>query len=385
MVICHDDICSPKQGKPNSQNTCKGITSQGQPCKKVLLVSEEYCRHHKDQRAEENVFSIPITRKKNSSKVNDDLDEINNEFKSLSLNKSPSTRNDSSSLRTFLEEKQKTGQKYTIKELGEAMEGPYQSPISNIPNIKSPTPTNMHSSCINASHGLMTDNQKMTPVIIDLTDDDRKNGNSINHKIQVSDGLSRQNKKEIVESVEDELEKDIFVPDKATKIWIKYGEWIKPDLSPEIKRLLKSEIEKPITNRDKPGPNSEERDKQTFYKVGRSSNVHRRLYQWAKRCGNKPNLIELFPNVSNVKEDSCKSVESPKCKYTHRAERLIHIELNARFKADIEKCGSCGRLHKEWFKALSNSNDEFELHRWDEVREVITNWISFVETVYGTG
>ncbi|CAG8507334.1 5831_t:CDS:2 [Funneliformis caledonium] len=469
MVKCHDDICSQKQRTPKSPNTCKGITHVGQPCK-VSVVSDTYCHHHKEQRTGENIYGIPMQRKKNSSNDNDGIDELDYEMRSLSLNKSPSTRNDSKTKNNVigstyitinhknknyqisgekesitsqtkkkvltstkweqtdthnklqtpqrgddnfetankgfptltlsfnasplesLIEKHSARQQITYKELCEVLETPYQSPIRNVPDIKSPmtpttpTRTSKRSSCINESNESITDNQNMTHT--DLTNYDRSSSPTsslqnktvklVNQKIQASE--------EIV-NIEEELEKTIYVPGKAILKWIRFGEWIKQDLSPETRRSLKSEMEKPIADKDEPGPNSEEMDKYTFYKVGRTSNVHRRLYQWAKRCGYKPKLIEEFPSSKDSEggEGSRINVERTKCKYTHRAERLIHIELTARFKADVEKCESCGRSHREWFKASSDVNDEFVLHRWDDVREVITHWITFVEKVYGTG
>lgn len=75
-----------------------------------------------------------------------------------------------------------------------------------------------------------------------------------------------------------------------------------------------------------------------------------------------------------------------KCKYTHRAERLIHIELGTRFKADVEKCENCGNLHREWFKVKAqNLGSNNAMHGWEDVRKVIVHWVTYVEKVYGVG
>jgi len=173
-------------------------------------------------------------------------------------------------------------------------------------------------------------------------------------------------------------------------------------------------MEKPIADKDEPGfiyayrllegPNTE--NSHTLYKVGRATNVHRRLYQWAKQCGYTPELIEMFPNVEILssfssqeflidKEDESSSMNFDnqlelssvaKCKYTHRAERLIHIELGARFKADVEKCETCGNLHREWFKVKAqNLRSNSKMHGWEDVRKVIVHWVTYVEKVYGVG
>jgi len=227
-----------------------------------------------------------------------------------------------------------------------------------------------------------------------------KNGKICNRRIKPSEGFCSRH----VEPIEEELEKAVFVPGRARLTYLRFGDWIKPDLSSETRILLRSEMEKPISDKDEPGfiyayrllkgPNSEKNPKYTLYKVGRSTNVHRRLYQWAKQCGYTPEFIELFPKdilssqeiilidreeSSSLNFDKSEFFGSdPKCKYTHRAERLIHIELGARFKADIEKCKNCGNLHREWFKVQNT-------HGWDEVRKIIVHWVSYVERVYGVG
>lgn len=120
----------------------------------------------------------------------------------------------------------------------------------------------------------------------------------------------------------------------------------------------------------------------TLYKVGRTRNVYKRLYEWDKQCKNRPELIETFPKLESfnklnnefIKDQS----EINKCKYVSRAERLIHIELNSRFKADTKKCNNCGRIHQEWFKVPNlNTNDG-----WNEIRQIIVHWISYIDKVY---
>src|SRR4051794_15312627 len=102
--------------------------------------------------------------------------------------------------------------------------------------------------------------------------------------------------------------------------------------------------------------NLENHSQYTLYKVGRSINVFKRLYQWNKQCEYIPELIETFPKIvsSSFNKDDIQSnhnkLEIINCTYTHRAERLIHIELNDRFKADTEECKKCGKIHQEWFK-----------------------------------
>ena len=60
-------------------------------------------------------------------------------------------------------------------------------------------------------------------------------------------------------------------------------------------------------------------------------------------------MIDLFPNSKfssfnkgEIESDSNRS--KVKCKYVHRAERLIHLELKAKFLADNDKCNNCGTM-----------------------------------------
>lgn len=94
----------------------------------------------------------------------------------------------------------------------------------------------------------------------------------------------------------------------------------------------------------------------------------------------------------------------PKCKYTHRAERLIHIELTEKHRADAHVCKGCKNVHREWFKvekkeraALGNDGAEIKVgakgkaksaqpnrEGWEDIRPVIVWWINYIEAVYGS-
>ncbi|RGB37395.1 hypothetical protein C1646_666203 [Rhizophagus diaphanus] len=318
-----------------------------------------------------------------------------------------------------------------------ASKSPCQSPSTpdrKQPLTPTPTKTRILSSCINTSYESRVSIKNTTPGSItptrsrdqtDLTGDYSspsssnlcqgriKNGKICNRKIKPLEEFCHKHKRD--EPEEEELEKAVFVPGRARLTWLRFGDWIKRDLSADTRRLLRLEMEKPIADRDEPGfiyayrllegPNSEKNSQYTLYKVGRATNVHRRLYQWAKQCGYTPELIENFPNVeilssfssqeflidregeNSVNFDNQLEFNSvAKCKYTHRAERLIHIELGARFKADIEKCEKCGNLHREWFKVMAqNLGSNNAMHGWEDVRKVIVHWVTYVEKIYGVG
>ena len=80
-------------------------------------------------------------------------------------------------------------------------------------------------------------------------------------------------------------------------------------LSAETKCALRIEMEKPISDSDEPGfiyayrlvegPRSHFETTCIYYKVGRTTNLHRRLYQWSQHCVFTPRLIEFFLNVKS--------------------------------------------------------------------------------------
>ncbi len=67
-------------------------------------------------------------------------------------------------------------------------------------------------------------------------------------------------------------------------------------------------------------------------KIGRAANVHRRMSQWTKQCGQNISLIRYYPHCTNNNATSPSSsnrrASSPrKVPHVHRVERLVHLEL----------------------------------------------------------
>ena len=90
-------------------------------------------------------------------------------------------------------------------------------------------------------------------------------------------------------------------------------------------------------------------------KIGRAQNVHRRLSQWTKQCGQNITLVRFYPHDSNTSTsnlDRTSPVAVPtarKVPFVSRVERLIHLELGAK-RVKQERCEECGREHREWFE-----------------------------------
>ncbi|RHZ53799.1 hypothetical protein Glove_437g40 [Diversispora epigaea] len=304
----------------------------------------------------------------------------------------------------------------------------YQTP--SIPSNK--TLNNVH----NVRSGSITPTRSRNQIHIDLTTDSSspfilispsksceqtfcrgkniRNNKKCPHKIKFGEQYCQQHKQIMLEQAE--IERALFVPGRSKITWVRFKDWLNDELSGETKRLLISEMEKPISDKDEAGfiyayrlvegPSSHHDPNCTLYKVGRTTNVPRRLYQWSKHCGYTPQLIELFPDVNlsssfssqesmldsifgelnlSNEESSEKLSKIIKCKYTHRVERLIHIELSEKYRADVEICSGCGTVHQEWFKVNESIDDDKKKHGWEEIRKVIVHWITYVEKIYGIG
>lgn len=122
-------------------------------------------------------------------------------------------------------------------------------------------------------------------------------------------------------------------------------------------------------------------------KIGRTSNVHRRLAEWTRQCSHDLTLIRYYPYTPSSSANSSPA-RSPqprpqtatlmpgrKVPHVHRVERLIHLELaNIRIR-DLGQCIECGKEHREWF--------EVEAHKeaLRKVDECIRRWISWGESM----
>ena len=103
-------------------------------------------------------------------------------------------------------------------------------------------------------------------------------------------------------------------------------------------------------------------DKATILlKIGRASNVQRRMNEWSRQCDHNLSLIRYYPHFpspyssqQSSPTDAPASSEKPraaipmKVPNAHKVERLIHLEL-----ADLRvrrSCATCGKDHREWFE-----------------------------------
>ncbi|KAF9344757.1 hypothetical protein BGX26_003958 [Mortierella sp. AD094] len=188
--------------------------------------------------------------------------------------------------------------------------------------------------------------------------------------------------------------------------WMDLSSWVNPNLPDYVQNKLRRSMEKPISGEDKPGyiyvyqlKESSYTDSHTLFKVGRTDNVSRRMNEWGEKCGSPPKLLEVFPeqgslapkDENDLAETASRSagddeVTGLRCRYAHRVERLIHIELKPYH--DKNHVCACKTKHMEWFKVPHQPglSEEQQKHRsWLQVRQVIVHWMAYMEHVYGPG
>ncbi|KAL8728433.1 MAG: hypothetical protein Q9166_005395 [cf. Caloplaca sp. 2 TL-2023] len=124
-------------------------------------------------------------------------------------------------------------------------------------------------------------------------------------------------------------------------------------------------------------------------KIGRASNVQRRMNEWTRQCGYDLSLVRFYPYIpssplpSPMPSPSSRKTSSlpptplspgaapRKVPHAHKVERLIHLELaEKRVKRD---CEACGKEHREWFEVRGDREGV------NGVDEVIRRWVAWGE------
>ena len=111
-------------------------------------------------------------------------------------------------------------------------------------------------------------------------------------------------------------------------------------------------------------------------KIGRAANVHRRLSQWTKQCGQNITLIRYYPySPSQQRQDQASPASTPprQVPHVHRVERLVHLEL-AEKRAQKDVCEQCGREHREWFEVDASKKG------LKAVDEIVRRWVRWAES-----
>lgn len=118
-------------------------------------------------------------------------------------------------------------------------------------------------------------------------------------------------------------------------------------------------------------------------KIGRATNVQRRLNEWTRQCNHNLSLIRYYPYhpTSPLPSPSggISQQEPRKVHYVQRVERLIHLELaERRVKRMCSGEGGCGKEHREWFEVDGSREgirgiDE-AVRRWVRWGERLLTW-----------
>lgn len=109
--------------------------------------------------------------------------------------------------------------------------------------------------------------------------------------------------------------------------------------------------------------------KTILLKIGRASNVQRRLNEWSRQCGYNLSLVRYYPyqpSSPNLEVGTPRKVP-----YAHRVERLIHLELSGMRARGGGGCESCGREHREWFEVEATREGV------RSVDEVVRRWVDW--------
>ncbi|KXL43260.1 hypothetical protein M433DRAFT_156172 [Acidomyces richmondensis BFW] len=132
--------------------------------------------------------------------------------------------------------------------------------------------------------------------------------------------------------------------------------------------------------------------KTIMLKIGRASNVTRRMNEWQRQCGYALNLVRWYPYVSSSASPApspSQSVRAPrsdtsrlaekqregdivkKVPFVKRVERLVHLELQE--KQVKRQCEVCGAEHREWFEVPASQAGV------KAVDECVRRWVRWAE------
>ncbi|KAK5167331.1 uncharacterized protein LTR77_007030 [Saxophila tyrrhenica] len=140
------------------------------------------------------------------------------------------------------------------------------------------------------------------------------------------------------------------------------------------------------------GSDGRQNKRTIMLKIGRASNITRRMNEWQRQCGYALNLVRWYPYVSSSPQLSPQQERRPlypdlsrpppsrrqssgeavrKVPCVKRVERLIHLELAERQVK--RQCTACGKEHREWFEVEASQAGV------KGVDEVVRRWVGWGE------
>ncbi|KAI8340219.1 meiotically up-regulated gene 113-domain-containing protein [Chlamydoabsidia padenii] len=160
--------------------------------------------------------------------------------------------------------------------------------------------------------------------------------------------------------------------------------WIGKHIGPRKRQQIQQEMVKPLSPKDESGYLYAYRltsgprvstDKYCYFKIGRTTNPTRRMGSVVQKCQHQPELLDILPAPGRS--------FSRRCPFSHRVERLIHIELSAMYPitGNAFKCQGCGSEHREWFRVKRpwvGKRSMTDQEVWAErIRPVMLHWIKY--------
>ncbi|KAH9180247.1 hypothetical protein EDB89DRAFT_2110420 [Lactarius sanguifluus] len=217
-----------------------------------------------------------------------------------------------------------------------------------------------------------------------------------------------------------------FYDRKTGQTFIKFSDWVPEYLQPATQIALRAEMQKARCTKRRRWlhlrllrssvrplrtlPNSflsgsstsadPDEKKLINLKVGRATNLNRRMDQWGKQS-----FRGFWPGGMGKEGVPMKGLvqAGPKGPWCHRLERLVHIELadlatsapyleagypnvgankeaDKGSKRDVKKCPDCSTMHKEIFTFEKAAKGRYKGKEWESiVKPVIEKWGGFVE------
>ncbi|KAL7624949.1 hypothetical protein AAE478_004163 [Parahypoxylon ruwenzoriense] len=137
---------------------------------------------------------------------------------------------------------------------------------------------------------------------------------------------------------------------------------------PDARQRRSSDVLEPFAIK---GSKTGSSNKKLLLKIGRASNVQRRLNEWTRQCGYDLSLIRYYPYISSSHPSTPR-----KLPHSHKVERLVHIELGGAGLRVSDKgtCDACGKTHREWFE-IDASRKAITM-----VDEVVKRWSDWDES-----
>ncbi|KAJ5474490.1 hypothetical protein N7475_004056 [Penicillium sp. IBT 31633x] len=441
----------PRSDSRNPATTCRGITSQGRPCRRSLAspnpspastprkkdAREEardaaslYCWQHKDQEVSANSYTPTITPSKTRTSIDTLMDRLGVlELNDNSTPTKPKPHQRRRADQSRLSEKRRPKKTTFCCCFQMTDSGEDDRPVQ-VQRPKPPRPTNGISSAPNLNSKIQVPASAGRPQHGRLSSAPQTNRPSLSDTGVPSSSQTKtllswipsELPPQTVSILLTELAKPISDADEEGYI---YMFWVTPP-STTTERSVDPPIPRDIASSLLPSPQSSNhlrpptqprsvsdaiRAAQDInaltsnptsstpgslrLKIGRTSNVHRRLAEWTRQCSYDLTLIRYYPytpsssasssparvtssHSSRNRAPSASLVPGRKVPHVHRVERLIHLELASLRVRDLGQCPECGKEHREWFEVEAAKGS---LRRVDDC---IRRWVTWAESMKQT-